>query len=49
VSNVATSSVTPPPYDALLRSLCVVVLVTIVIAVFYAAWIGISNYSRIGV
>jgi hypothetical protein len=35
--------------DTLLRGLCLVVLLTIVIAVLYAAWIGISNYSRIGV
>ena len=35
--------------DTLLRGLCLVVLLTIVIAVLYSAWIGISNYSRIGV
>lgn len=43
----------PPPVparpDALLRALCAVVFAAMVIAVIYAAWIGISNYSRIGV
>ena len=36
-------------YDNLLRVLCIVVFVTIVISVVYAAWIGIANFSRIGV
>jgi hypothetical protein len=35
--------------DTLLRALCAVVFVTMILAVIYAAWIGISNYSRIGV
>jgi hypothetical protein len=30
-------------------TLCIVVLVTMLAAVLYAAWIGISNYSDIGV
>jgi hypothetical protein len=46
--HVAPSSLTSRP-DALLRGLCLFVLLTIVIAVLYSAWIGISNYSRIGV
>jgi hypothetical protein len=33
----------------LTRTLCVVIFVTIVIAVLYAAWIGILNFYRIGV
>jgi hypothetical protein len=39
----------PSRPDALLRALCAVVFAAMVIAVIYAAWIGISNYSRIGV
>jgi hypothetical protein len=31
------------------RLLCIVVLVVIVLATIYAGWIGISNFSRIGV
>ena len=46
--NVTTSSVTSRP-DTLLQALCVIVILAIVIAVVYAAWIGISNFSRIGV
>jgi hypothetical protein len=34
---------------ALTRALCVVIVVSIVAAVLYAVWIGISNFSRIGV
>jgi hypothetical protein len=45
---LADSSVTASA-DALLRILCVVVFAIIAAAVVYAAWIGISNYSRIGV
>jgi hypothetical protein len=37
------------PYAWIPRTLCVVVLVIIVAAVLYAAWIGITNYSRIAV
>jgi hypothetical protein len=33
----------------LTRALCVVVFVVMLAAFFYAAWIGISNYSRIHV
>jgi hypothetical protein len=37
------------PYAWVARALCVVVLVIIVAAILYAAWIGITNYSRIAV
>lgn len=43
---------TPPaarPAHTLEMALCVFVLLAMLIAVFYAAWIGLSNYSRIGV
>jgi len=33
----------------LVRTLCVVVFVTMIVAVIYAAWICVSNFSRIGV
>ncbi len=36
-------------YAWVARTLCVVVLVIIVAAVLYAAWMGITNYSRIAV
>ena len=31
------------------RVLCILVVLIMVIAVIYAAWIGIGNFSRIGV
>ena len=31
------------------RALCIIVVLIVVIAVIYAAWIGIGNFSRIGV
>jgi len=34
---------------ALTSTLCAIVVVIIIVAVLYAAWIGISNFSRIGV
>jgi hypothetical protein len=45
---MSSSSITAVPHT-LLRTLCLVVLVAILVAVLYAAWIGIANYSRIGV
>jgi hypothetical protein len=33
----------------LTRTLCAVIVTIMVAAVFYAAWIGIVNFSRIGV
>lgn len=33
----------------LVRTLCVVVFVIMIVAVIYATWIGVSNFSRIGV
>ena len=45
---MTTSSVTSSP-DTLLRGLCVLVLLIVIIAVAYTAWIAISNYSSIGV
>jgi hypothetical protein len=35
--------------DTLLRTLCILVFAIILVAVLYTAWIGIGNYSRIGV
>ena len=34
---------------ALTRALCVVVLFAMIAAVAYATWIGVLNFSRIGV
>lgn len=34
---------------ALQRALCLVVVVIVVVAAIYATWIGIGNFSRIGV
>ena len=34
---------------ALTRTLCAIIVVIMIAAVLYAAWIGISNFSRIGV
>ena len=42
------SSVDSRP-QTLPRALCVLVLAIMIIAVIYAAWIGIGNFSRIGV
>lgn len=38
-----------PQHDGLLRILCIVVFVTMVLAVIYSTWIGIVNFNRIGV
>jgi hypothetical protein len=35
--------------DTLVRTLGVVVVVTMIVAVVYALWIAVSNFSRIGV
>jgi hypothetical protein len=35
--------------DTLTRLLTIVVLVVMLVAVLYSVWIGVSNYSRIGV
>ena len=41
---------TPPRLDLRLpRLLTVVVLLVMLVAVLYSLWIGVSNYSRIGV
>jgi hypothetical protein len=43
-------SVSATPGSRLLGpALCVVVLLIMIIAVLYAAWISLSNYSSIGV
>jgi hypothetical protein len=34
---------------ALQRALCLVVVIVVALAVIYASWIAISNFSRIGV
>ena len=39
----------PPANTALTRALCMLIVVIMVAAVIYTAWIGISNFSRIGV
>lgn len=36
-------------YTTLLRTLTVIVLVTMLAGVLYAAWISLVNFSRIGV
>ena len=44
------SSVSPPPgHTALTRALCTFIVIIMVAAVMYTAWIGVSNFSRIGV
>jgi hypothetical protein len=40
---------TPALGTGLTRALCLVVLVVMFAALVYAAWIGVSNYSRIHV
>jgi hypothetical protein len=35
--------------DTLARALCIVVLLLMAVAVVYAAWIAVSNYSQIAV
>ena len=45
---MTASSTYSRPYT-LQRALCLTVLLIVVIAVIYAAWIGIDNFSRIGV
>ena len=41
----------PPPLGAtvLTRSLCALIVVIMIAVVFYVAWIGLTNFSRIGV
>jgi hypothetical protein len=38
-----------PGSFALTRGLCVLILVAMIAAVAYATWIGVLNFSRIGV
>ena len=47
-STVAVVSPASRSY-ALTRTLCLVIVLIVVVAVIYAGWIGISNFSRIGV
>jgi hypothetical protein len=43
-------SVSPAPGSRLLGpTLCILVLLIMIVAVLYAAWISLSNYSSIGV
>ncbi|MEP6919047.1 MAG: hypothetical protein ABJC89_25620 [Acidobacteriota bacterium] len=37
------------PGAVLTRALCILVLVIMFAAIFYGAWIGVSNFSRIHV
>ena len=37
------------PSHTLPRGLCIVVVLIVVLAVIYTAWIAIGNFSRIGV
>jgi len=37
------------PGTGLTRALCVIVFIVMIAAVVYAAWIGVSNFSRIHV
>jgi len=46
---IMADAFTPARYASLTRTLCVVVLVIMTVAVVYAGWIAINNYSRIGV
>jgi hypothetical protein len=39
----------PVPGTGLAAGLCAVVFLVMAAAVFYAAWIGVSNFSRIHV
>ena len=39
----------PPLPTGLTRALCIVVFVVMLAALLYAAWIGVTNYSRIHV
>ena len=34
---------------ALTRALCALIVVIMIAVVFYVAWIGLTNFSRIGV
>jgi hypothetical protein len=44
------SSVSSAPGNTVLtRALCMLIVAIMVAAVIYSAWIGISNFSRIGV
>jgi hypothetical protein len=45
---LAESSLVANP-DVLVRALCAIVFAIIAVAVAYAAWIALSNFSRIGV
>lgn len=40
---------TPARYATLTRTLCIVVLLVMGVAVLYTAWIAITNYSQIAV
>ena len=42
-------SSTPTHQPAVERALCILVVAIMIIAVIYAAWISIGNFSRIGV
>ena len=44
-----TSDIPSIGQTALTRALCALIVVIMIAAVLYAAWIGISNFSRIGV
>ena len=46
-SSVETRPLTVQP--GLERALCILVVAIMIIAVIYAAWISIDNFSRIGV
>ena len=44
-----TSDIPAIGNTALTRALCAFIVIIMIAAVLYAAWIGISNFSRIGV
>jgi hypothetical protein len=44
-----TGSVPDSPPSGLQRLLCIVVLLIVALAAVYAVWIGVGNFSRIGV
>jgi hypothetical protein len=49
LGEIMADGFTPARYASLTRALCLVVLAIMTVALVYAGWIAISNYSRIGV
>jgi hypothetical protein len=50
MEDTAVPAVSPASRShTLIRTLCIVVFVIMIATVIYATWIGVSNFSRIGV